>query len=82
VNPLAVKLGALALQYIVKLPFVLRGFSQAVKDYKRMAPTDADIQALPDDEAAIELFARAVQDALVENAAIKDRLREKQRDGK
>lgn len=68
-------LAKLALRFIVSLPSLLRQFSAAVQDYKRLAPTDAEIQALPDDRAAIEAFARAVDVAQQENADITARLR-------
>ena len=70
-------LARLALKFVVSLPALLRQFSAAVKDYKRLAPTDAELQALPDDHAAIEAFARATQAALQENADILARLSER-----
>ena len=68
-------LARLALRFIVSVPTLLRQFSAAVQDYKRLAPTDAEIQALPDDRSAIEAFARSVDAAQRENAEITERLR-------
>lgn len=70
-------LARLALKFIVSVPALLRQFSLAVQDYKRLAPTDADLQALPSDREAIEGFARATQAALQENADITARLRDR-----
>lgn len=74
-NPIAVKLGHLALKFLVASPSLLRQFGDSVKTMKRLAPTDAEVQALPDDAAAIEQFAAATQEALRENAVITGRLR-------
>lgn len=74
-NPLAAKLTHLALKFIVASPALLKQFAASVQTMKRLAPTDADIQALPDDAGAIEQFARATQAALQENADITARLR-------
>lgn len=65
----------LALRFIVSAPAVLAQFATAVQNYKRLAPTDAEIQALPDDRSAIEAFARQVDEAQRENADITSRLR-------
>jgi len=77
VNPVAVKLAQLALKFVVASPSLLKQFGDSVKTMKRLAPTDADVQALPDDAAAIEQFAAATQAALQENARIAARLRER-----
>lgn len=76
-NPVAVKLAQLALKFVVASPSLLKQFGDSVKTMKRLAPTDADVQALPDDAAAIEQFAAATQAALQENARIAARLRER-----
>lgn len=70
-NPLAM----LALRFITgKGSTLLTEFAAAVRRFKALSPTDAEVQALPDDEAAIAAFARAVDAGLEENAAIRDRL--------
>lgn len=76
-NAVAMKLAQLALKFVVASPSLLRQFGDSVKTLKRLAPTDADVQALPDDAAAIEQFAAATQAALQENAQIAARLRER-----
>jgi len=72
VNPLAL----LALKFLVgKGGAIIQEFAASVKRFKALSPTDAAIQALPDDAAAIEAFARSVQAGQAENAAIQGRLR-------
>lgn len=71
-NPLAL----LALRFLVgKGGTLLQQFAASVKTFKAMSPKEADIQALPDDAAAIEAFARATTTALDENQQIQARIR-------
>lgn len=74
--PAAPVLARLALKFLIsKGPALMRQFSASVKDLKRLMPQDAELQALPDDAAAIEQFAVATHAALDESAAITARLR-------
>jgi hypothetical protein len=62
------------LKVILASPKLVPQIIAEVKAAKARMPTDAEIQALPDDEAAIAAFKLDVDAGLAENAAIQARL--------
>lgn len=76
-NPIVMLLAHRALKFLVATPRLLPLFSDSLKAYKAQHLQDAEIQALPDDAAAIRTLAEKADAALRENADIQARLRER-----
>ncbi len=79
-SALLIALGARALKFIVASPTLIAKFGAAVKQAKAESPSDAMLQSLPDDEAAIRMFAEAVARGERENADLVAWLEQRKRD--
>lgn len=73
-SPLFGVVGARLLKLLLGSPTLLPRIVAEVKAAKQRMPSDAEIQALPDDEAAIAAFRADLDAAVAENAGIQARL--------
>lgn len=74
-SPVLALLAGRALKFILGSAELKKAFAASVRAYKATALNNAQIQALPDDEAAIEKLSADVERAIVENEQIQNRIK-------